>query len=74
MTDIPLTKFERARIIGTRATQIANGANSTLNDMKGLRDPIKIAEEELRQGKMPIVIIRTLPNGEKIQVKVGQEL
>lgn len=74
MTDIPLTKFERARIIGTRATQIANGANSTLSDMKGLRDPIKIAEEELRQGKMPIVIIRTLPNGEKIQVKVGQEL
>lgn len=74
MTDIPLTKFERARIIGTRATQIANGANSTLSDMKGLRDPIKIAEEELRQGKMPIVIIRALPNGEKIQVKVGPEL
>lgn len=74
MTDIPLTKFERARIIGTRATQIANGATSTLSDVKGMRDPIKIAEEELRQGKMPIVIIRTLPNGEKIQVKIGPEL
>lgn len=75
MTDIPLTKFEKARLIGIRATQIANGANSTLSlvDIKSMHDPIKIAEEELKQGKIPIVIIRTLPNGEKIRVKVGAE-
>lgn len=73
MTDIPLTKFEKARLIGIRATQIANGANSTLENTKGMHDPIKIAEEELKQGKFPIVIIRTLPNGEKIRVKVGAE-
>lgn len=73
MTDIPLTKFEKARLIGIRATQIANGANSTLI-IKGMHDPIKIAEEELKQGKIPIVIVRTLPNGEKIRVKVGAEI
>ncbi len=57
-----LTKFERARIIGARALQLSLGA-PPLIDIKGLKDPIKIAEKELELGVLPMVIRRKLPDG-----------
>lgn len=65
--DYDLTKYERARLIGTRAMQLAEGAQPTV-DVTGLRDPLKIAEKELILGRIPLSIIRVLPSGEKIRV------
>ncbi len=55
-----LTKYERARIIGARAMQIALGAPPLIDVPKGLTDPIKIAELELEAGVLPMKIRREL--------------
>lgn len=67
-----ITKYERVRLIGIRATQIANGAKP-LTDITGLRDPIKIAEKEYYEGTIPLCIIRTLPDGRKIKIRILKE-
>jgi DNA-directed RNA polymerase subunit K len=60
------TKYEKARIIGARALQIAMGAplilKLTKEDFEKLSyDPIKIAEKELEEGVLPITIRRPMP-------------
>jgi len=60
------TKYERARIIGARALQIAMGAPLLLNlkeaDLKKLNfSPIEIAKKEFNDGVLPITIKRPLP-------------
>ena len=57
-----LTKYERARVIGARALQLALGAPPLIR-VESVKDPIEIAEEELRAGVLPIVIRRRLPSG-----------
>ena len=46
------TRFEKARIIGARALQIARGAKPTFKT--DIRDPIKIAEKEFEEGIIPL--------------------
>jgi len=57
-----LTKYERARVLGTRALQISMNA-PVLVDLDGETDPLKIAEKELRERKIPIIIRRYMPDG-----------
>ncbi|KAI0461245.1 hypothetical protein LJB42_001263 [Komagataella kurtzmanii] len=57
-----LTKYERARILGTRALQISMNA-PVLVDIEGETDPLQIAMKELSQRKIPLVIRRYLPDG-----------
>jgi len=68
-----LTRFEYARILGARALQISMGA-PVLGDLSATEeksisieeeqgDPLLIAEDELRRDVLPILILRTLPNG-----------
>jgi len=57
-----MTKYEKARILGTRALQISMNA-PVMVDIQGMTDPLKIAQEELRQGKIPIIVRRYLPDG-----------
>jgi DNA-directed RNA polymerase I, II, and III subunit RPABC2 len=57
-----LTKYERARVLGTRALQISMNA-PVMVDLEGETDPLKIAMKELREKKIPIVIRRYLPDG-----------
>jgi len=57
-----MTKYERARILGTRALQISNGA-AVMVDPEGQTDPLEIARKELYARKIPIVVRRYLPNG-----------
>ena len=57
-----MTKFERARILGTRALQISMNA-PVLVELEGETDPLQIALKELRQRKIPITIRRFLPDG-----------
>ena len=51
-------RFERARIIGARALQIAMGAPVILNIESGFLDPVSIAEREFKEGLVPITVIR----------------
>ncbi|EME27727.1 DNA-directed RNA polymerases I, II, and III subunit RPABC2 [Galdieria sulphuraria] len=57
-----LTKYERAKILGTRALQISLGA-PVMVDLEGETDPLEIAQKELRERKIPITIRRYLPDG-----------
>eukprot|EP00695_Tsukubamonas_globosa_P003293 TRINITY_DN553_c0_g1_i3.p2 TRINITY_DN553_c0_g1~~TRINITY_DN553_c0_g1_i3.p2 ORF type:complete len:148 (+),score=51.93 TRINITY_DN553_c0_g1_i3:69-446(+) len=47
-----MTKYERARILGTRALQISMNAPVMVN-LKGETDPLRIALMELQQKKIP---------------------
>lgn len=59
-----LTKYEKARIIGARALQLSMGASPLIPlDNISSRDPLLIAEEELKREVLPISIRRTLPDG-----------
>ena len=57
-----LTRFERARIIGTRSLQISLGAPIFLKSHDTF-NPIKIATDELSTGSLPLSIRRCLPSG-----------
>ncbi|KAG2890898.1 hypothetical protein PC129_g13648 [Phytophthora cactorum] len=54
-------KYERARVLGTRALQISMNA-PVMVDIEGETDPLKIAMKELRERKIPIIIRRYLPD------------
>jgi len=58
-----LTRFERARIIGARALQLALGAPPFVPLKPEIRDPIELAIYELESKALPISIRRTLPDG-----------
>jgi DNA-directed RNA polymerase subunit K/omega len=58
-----LTKFERARIIGARALQISMGAPILVSSAKP-KGLFTIAEIELKNGRLPMTVRRTLPTGE----------
>lgn len=49
------TRYERARILGARSLQIAMGAPVFIEDGEG-EDPMKIAEREMEEGKLPITV------------------
>jgi len=57
-----LTKYERARILGTRALQISMNA-PVLVPLDGETDALQIAIKELSQRKIPLIIRRFLPDG-----------
>eukprot|EP01034_Spumella_vulgaris_P037047 gene37047-45698_t len=56
-----MTKYERARVLGTRALQISMNA-PVMVDIAGETDPLKIAMKELRERKIPMIIRRYLPD------------
>ncbi|KAH8431752.1 DNA-directed RNA polymerase core subunit RPO26 [Aspergillus melleus] len=57
-----MTKYERARVLGTRALQISMNA-PVLVDLEGETDPLQIALKELNQKKIPLIVRRYLPDG-----------
>ena len=57
-----MTKYERARVLGTRALQISMNA-PVMVDIGNETDPLKIAMKELRDRKIPMIIRRYLPDG-----------
>ncbi|WRT69775.1 uncharacterized protein IL334_006766 [Kwoniella shivajii] len=56
-----MTKYERARVLGTRALQISMNA-PVLVPVEGETDPLEIALKELAAKKVPLVIRRYLPD------------
>lgn len=69
-----LTKYEKARIVGARALQLALGAPPLIDVSNLPKDPVLIAMEELNRGVLPITIVRTKPNGEKELISVKRLL
>lgn len=65
------TRYERARIIGVRTRQIAEGMKPKV-DIKGLTDPYDMAVKEFEEGKSPFIIQRRLPGGEVENVRVSE--
>ena len=57
-----LTKYERARILGTRALQLSKNAPPMVVPQPGETDPYKLAERELAEGKIPFIVRRYLPD------------
>ena len=57
-----LTKYEKVKIIGIRAEQIQRGAAAYV-PIEEPFDARAIAKQELKEGKIPFMISRMLPNG-----------
>jgi DNA-directed RNA polymerase I, II, and III subunit RPABC2 len=55
-----MTRFEKARVLGARALQISMGAPPLIESKA--TTPLEIAEEELREGVLPMTIRRRLPD------------
>jgi len=60
------TKYEKARMIGSRALQISMGAPLMVElkqeDLEKLKfNPIEIAKKEFEEGVIPLTIKRPLP-------------
>ena len=63
-TTIPImTRYEKAKIIGLRASQINAGSEILIDIPDNIIDGITIAKMELEQKKIPFIIRRPLPNG-----------
>jgi len=58
-----LTIYEKARILGQRATQINSGSLPMVKIPETMIDAQLIAELELEQKKIPFIIKRTVPGG-----------
>ncbi len=66
-----LTKYEIARIVAARAKQLAMGAKPLIDISKlSTCDPVIIALEELKQGKLPLIINRKLFTGRRMEIRV----
>ena len=48
-----MTKYERARILGTRALQLSMNA-PVMVELKNETDPLEIAMRELKEGKVSL--------------------
>lgn len=58
-----LTKYEKARILGLRASQINNGAQIFVKPKIKTFDGYLIAIQELEEKKIPFIVKRPLPMG-----------
>ena len=67
-----LTRFEKARIMGARALQLSLGAPVFIEIPENATTSLEIAMEELKQKVIPIVIKRTLPNGDYQHLPIDQ--
>ena len=67
-----LTRFEKARIMGARALQLSFGAPSFIEIPKNATTSLEIAMEELNKRVIPIIIKRTLPNGDFQNIPLEQ--
>lgn len=61
--NIPLTKYERTRVLGERASQIENGSTILISNPERFNNSYSIAEEELKRKKIPFIIKRPYNNG-----------
>ena len=58
-----LTRFEKARILGSRSLQLSLGAPPFVTFDSNIKDPISLALAEIEANALPISIRRRLPDG-----------
>ncbi|MFT4304046.1 MAG: DNA-directed RNA polymerase subunit K [Candidatus Woesearchaeota archaeon] len=73
---IKYTKYEKARMIGSRALQISMGAplmiEMSKEDLEKIGyNPIKIATKEFDSGMIPLTIKRPMPGQKTKQLKAA---
>jgi len=56
--EIKLTKYEKARLIGARALQLAMGAPALVKLPKGVHNAIQLAFHEYESGVIPLQVVR----------------
>jgi DNA-directed RNA polymerase subunit K/omega len=61
--NVLLTKYEKTRVLGERASQIENGSTILISNPKRFENAYLIAEEEFRLKKIPFIIKRPYNNG-----------
>lgn len=78
-----ISKYEYTHVIGLRSEQLARGspmyvdASDILGEMDGTNNVsandifYRIAERELQQGKLPLMVVRQQNNGTKQVVKLS---
>lgn len=66
-----MTKYERVRLLSTRTVQLEGGAKPMIKNTENLNAK-QIARLELQHKKIPIKIIRPLPNGKKEMWSVSE--
>ncbi len=67
MAEVEFTKYERARMLGSRALQISMGAPFLIklndDDLKKIEyNPLEIAKLEFAEGIIPITVRRPMPS------------
>ena len=58
-----MTRYEKAKILGLRSSQINSGADVFIEVPPGIIDGITIDNMELEAKKIPFIIRRPLPDG-----------
>merc|ERR1711974_497511 len=66
-----MSKYEKAHILGIRAMQISKNS-PIFTDIGDLTDPLKIAMKELREGRVPFIVRRSLPDGKVERWSCGE--
>ena len=71
ITKSSMTSYERVRILGTRAKQLAGGAKPLIAGVENMNS-FEVAKLELMHKVMPIIIRRELPNGNIEEWKISE--
>lgn len=58
-----LTLYEKTKIIGFRANQLAQGARPLIEPPAHVTDVLEIARMELEQRRLPFILKRPMPDG-----------
>jgi DNA-directed RNA polymerase I, II, and III subunit RPABC2 len=58
-----ITRYEKAKIIGERSTQLAGGASPFVQVEDNIIDEYLIATKEFNEKKIPFIVKRPMPNG-----------
>ena len=66
----PMTKFEKAKIIGIRSEMLANGAQAMITVPKNIINVKEIAILELEEKKIPLLVRRFYTNKEYEDLRV----
>jgi DNA-directed RNA polymerase subunit K/omega len=67
-----LTLFERTELISVRSIELQKN-KEPLVEIADITDPIKIAIMEFSKGVIPYTIVRKLPSGEEVHVKLKKQ-
>jgi len=72
ITKLVMNKYEKAKVLGARASQISRNAPVFVEVEEDMVDPLDIAEKELREKKIPFIVRRYLPDGRFEDFKVDE--